>query len=281
VDTSTTKRHQPLLQDLLLGVGYGHTVYESANKETKTTPGIGVSFALPTSLASQGQGKYLTLGLSANLIQSIGLAGSKSDWFPDVLAFGSVGYSHLFSNSTVGWNSGAPAQYPRQVVGAGTAGDVASAEIFDQQLSAGFLAHDKVALNFTYYLSIYKDLSLGNTWGVQMPFKYQGSATTVTNLGTGPVMLGPSVTALNPVTTFDVSLSYVLFESARVDLGYENVTPELNDNTGQRNSVFYSIGGSVFYGNVALYIDHFIDKAMNPPEKKAALSLGRFHPFQN
>jgi hypothetical protein len=279
-NTSTTYVRQPLLNDILIGTSYGHTVYESANKETKITPGVGLSFALPTSLASQSTGKYLTLGVTANLVGSIGLAGSKSDWFPDGLAFVSAGYSHLFSRCYLSCNGGAPAQFPRQLAG-NTAGDVASVQSFSDQLSAASLAIDKVTFNFTYYLSLYKDLTFGNTWAIQAPFKHAFSSTTVGTL-TGAAPIAASYPGeINPVTTFDVSFSYVLFNTARIDLGYQNITPELLDNNGQRNNVFYSIGGSAFYGNASLYIDNLIDKAMNPPDKKTALSLGRFHPIQH
>jgi hypothetical protein len=279
-ETPTTTRHQPLLSDIIVGTGYGHTVYQSANKETKTTPGISLTAALPSSIASQYTGKYLTLGVNALLVQSVGLRGSKSDWFPDVLMFGSVGYSHLFAKCFISCNGGAPAQYPRQQAG-NAAGDVPAAQNASDQLGGASFAFDKVALNFTYYLSIYKDLSLGNTWGIQMPFKHSLEMTTI-GTPTGTVGIPASyVGSLNPQTTFDVSLSYVLFDTARIDLGYQNITPELNDNGGQRISVFYSLAGSAFYGNVALYIDNLIDRAVHPPTKKAALSLGRFHPIQN
>jgi hypothetical protein len=279
-ETSTTTRHQPLLSDIIVGTGYGHTVYQSANKETKTTPGISLTAALPSSIASQNTGKYLTLGVNALLVQSVGLAGSKSDWFPDVLAFGSVGYSHLFSKCYISCNGGAPALYPRQQAG-NAAGDVASAQNASDQLGGASFAIDKVALNLTYYLSIYKDLSLGNTWAIQMPFKHSLEGNSI-GIPTGQVPIAPSyMGSLNPQTTFDVSLSYVLFNTARVDLGYQNITPELNDHGGQRISVFYSLAGSAFYANVALYIDSLIDRAIHPPEKKTALSLGRFHPIQN
>ena len=280
-NTSTTTAHQPLLSDIIVSTGYGHTVYESVDKQWKTTPGISASFALPTSLASQSTSKYLTIGLNALLVQSLPLAGNKSDWFPDVLVFGSAGYSHLFSKCYVSCNGGAPAQYPRQIAG-GAAGDVAATTAQSDQLGASSLAIDKATLNLTYYLSIYKDLSLGNTWAFQAPFKHSLAEATIGGVPTGNVTIPASYTgSLNSTTTFDVSLSYIIFNTARVDLGYQNITPELNDNLGARNSVFYTPGGSAFYGNVALYIDSLIDKAINPPDKKTALSLGRFHPIKN
>jgi hypothetical protein len=286
-NTGTTTKHQPLLQDLVLTVGYGHTVHQSIDKQWKTTVGPRVSFTLPTSIATRGQGKYFTMGFDGVVAQALPLAGAKSDWFPDLLAFGAVGYYHLFSKATVATNPVA-GYYPRSNGAGNYAGGVSDGDASvafpnstpDDQLAGASLAIDKVKLNLTYFLTIYKDLSLGNIWEVLMPIKPAFSSTTV-NLPTGPVQLGPSVTALNPITTFDLSLSYLLFNTARLDLGYQNIGPELVDHTGARNSVFYSIGGSAFYGNVAVYIDSLIDKALNKQTDTHVrrVAEGRFRAF--
>jgi hypothetical protein len=229
------------------------------------------------------------MGLNAIIAQALPLAGNKSDWFPDVIAFGTFGYYHLFSKCVTACNPIA-ATYPRSNGSGNYAGGVSDGNSSvtlpnttpDDQLAAAALAIDKFKLNLTYYLTIYKDLSLGNTWEIMFPPKQSLSATNI-NIPTGPVPIGQSDTgSLNPVTTFDVSLSYLLFNTARIDLGYQNITPELNDHTGTRNSVFYSVGGSAFYGNVAVYIDSLIDKALNkqtPAEPRRRLAEGRFHAF--
>ncbi len=150
----------------------------------------------------------------------------------------------------------------------------------DDQLAGGSLPIDRARFNLTYYLTIYKDLSLGNTWEIVAPFKHQFPATSTVTTPTGTAPLTGSVTVVNPQTTFDISLSYVLFETARIDIGYQNITPELNDNMGARNSVFYTPGGSELYGNVSLYIDSLLDKAKGP-EPRRALAQGRFHRVDN
>jgi len=281
-NTTTTLQHEPLLNDIVVGAGYGHTVYQSADREWKTTLGVGASVVLPTSIVSQGQGKYLTPGVSLLIAQALPLAGARSDWFPDLLAFGSVGYSHIFSQCYTPCNATA-ASYPRQAgpanladaTGGGGATVVLPETSADDQLAAGSMAIDKVRLGLTYYLTIYKNLSLGNSWEIQAPFKHQFPATGTVVTPTGTVPLAGSVTAVNPVTTFDLSLSYVFFNTARVDLGYQNITPELVDNMGGRNSIFYTPGGSEFYGNVSLYIDSLIDRATGTPDPKK-LARGRF-----
>lgn len=277
--TTTTTKHEPTPADLVISAGYSHTVFASANKEWKTALGFSVPFVFPTSKLSRDAGKYLTTGINGVVVEQASLAGSKSDWFPDVLGFGTIGYAHTFSKCTTACNGGAPASYDRSVAQLGTpAGqDIANSEARSDQLSASRLALDKMKFNVTYYLSIYKDLSLGNTWELLVPFKSQLSNATVTNTPTGPVSVGGSSAPIVPTTTFDLSLSYLLFNTTRIDVGYQNITPELLDNAGRRVSVFWS-PAAAFYGNVALYIDTLIDKAMTPPEKKSALAVGRFRP---
>jgi hypothetical protein len=275
LSSSTTTSHEPLLNDTVVSVGYGHTVYQSADKDWKTTPGLSVGFVIPTSKLSYDQGKYLTTSINANLVQALPLAGHKSDWFPDLLAFGTVGYAHTFSQCTTPCSNGGQENIPRQVLGS-AGSDIASVDVRSDQLSGSRIAIDKVKFNLTYYLTIYKDFSLGNTWEISLPFKGDLGTGTVNNVSTGPVMVGPSSAPLNPVTNFDLSLSYVLFNTARIDVGYQSISPELIDNAGQRVSIFWT-PAAVFYGNVSLYLDTLIDKATSGPSKQQAQALGRFH----
>jgi hypothetical protein len=263
---STLKARQPLLNDTSIGAGYSHMVYRSADKSTFTTPSISATLVLPTSLASRAQSKYLSTRLGAGLVQGVPLGGPKSDWFSDVTFLGSVSWTHLFSNSTTAVNDLIAALYKRQTI---------DPEGFSSpQMSGSFLAKNSAALNFTYYLTIYKDLSLGNTWGVSIPDKYQGPAISCVQISTGCVALDKSVRALNPVTTFDIGLSYTFFNTARIDLGYQSIAPALGDNGGKRRSIFYGPDAS-FYGNVSVYLDTIIDKAISPAEQKK-LASSRF-----
>ena len=75
--TSTTLKHQPLFQDLILNVGYGHTVYKSLDSQWKTTPVVSVGYTFPTSIVSQEVGKYGSLGVNAALVQQLPLSGKR------------------------------------------------------------------------------------------------------------------------------------------------------------------------------------------------------------
>ena len=265
---STALKRQPMLNDTSIGAGYSHLVYRNADKTASTTPSIGATLVLPTSLASRREGKYLSTRLGAGIAQLLPLAGPKSDWFSDIFIIGSVGWNHLFSQATTPVNDIAALQRPRQ----GADG----LDYRSDQLSLSGFSRNSAAVNFTYYLPIYKDLSLGNTWGISVPDKYAFSAVPCVAISTGCVMVPASMKgSINPVTTFDIGLSYTLFNTARIDLGYQSISPELGDNAGKRRSIFYGPDAS-FYGNVSIFIDTFLDKAANSSDPKKRLAGGRF-----
>lgn len=264
----TRLKREPQLNDTSLGAGYSHLVYRNADKTVSTTPSIGATLVLPTSATSRHEGKYLSTRLGAGIAQLLPIAGPKSDWFSDIFIIGSVSWNHLFSQATTPVNAGIEAQRPR--LGAD------GLEYRSDQLSLSGFSRNSAALNFTYYLTIYKDLSLGNTWGISVPDKYSFGPVPCVNLQTGCVMLPASNKgSLNPVTTFDIGLSYTLFNTARIDLGYQSISPELGDYGGKRRPIFYGPDSS-FYGNVSVYLDTIIDKLRNPTEAKAKLASGRF-----
>lgn len=260
---TTTLLHQPMLKDTSLSVGYGRTVYRSASHGTWTAPGLSTTFVLPTSYVSQDQGKYLSLGLNGVIMQSVELAGMKSSWLSDILVIGSVGYSHQFSRGYV-------PTYPLLAERPRLGPD--GSEYLSDQITMSSFATDMARLNLTYYLSLYKGLSLANTWDVALPVKHQFPGGRL-NLATGAMVYGPSAMASNVITTFDVALSYLFSDVVRLDLGYMNVTPVLLDTSAQWQSLFYSTD-AVFYGNVVLYFDGLADKLWPGPQEKTPMAQG-------
>ena len=83
-----------------IAVGYTHAFHESADQETKTSWLVSGGLGLPTSLASQTSGRYLGTSLTTGLVHAQGLAGSRAEWFRDVLLFGTVNWGHSFSRAT-------------------------------------------------------------------------------------------------------------------------------------------------------------------------------------
>jgi hypothetical protein len=278
---STTKKHQPLLRDTSVGLGYSRVLFQSADKETRTSWIISGGASLPTSDLSRYQGKYLGSSLTTGIIHGQKLAGSKADWFPDVLFFGTVNWGHTFSRAYTPTSTElAVTSRPRQV-----ACDKEAGCLTDQsdQLSGYSLAHDTIRFGGTYYLSIYKDiLSFGNAWELAERYKYSFADTCVnlpTTPGCEPAGRLSNATTRGAVTTFDVSLSYSIPENlGRVDLGYVNTSNQIGEN-GLRRSVFYSPDAQ-FYMNVVAYLDGIFDKASSKKEdtnaKQRVGALPRF-----
>jgi hypothetical protein len=281
-DTTPTKR-EPLLRDTSIGAGYSHTLFQSADKETKSSWLIGGGLSLPTSKASQRVGKYLGTSLTTGIIHQQKLAGSKADWFPDVLFFGTINWGHSFTRATTATNEDLfITSIPRQV-GCDSGGNCVT-DVGSDQIGSGFLTHDRLKLNATYYLSIYKDLvSIGNSWEIEEKFKYSPTATTCQPIATGEcVQVGhqsTDPTSRNVATTFDVSVSYAIPQNlGRVDLGYVNSTGQLSDLSTYR-SVFYSPDAQ-FYVNLVAYFDGIYDKAASKADantKQRVGSLPRFN----
>jgi hypothetical protein len=278
---TTTKKHEPLLRDTGIGVGYTRALFQTADKETKTSWLISGGLSLPTSKASQATGKYLGTSITTGIIHAQKLAGAKSDWFPDVLVFGTVNWGHSFTRGTTPTTTDYNViNIPRQRLcdAGGCLSDGSD------QLSGSYVTHDRLKLNGTYYLSIYKDiLSFGNSWEIEEKFKYSPSPDGVCQpLATGCAPVGHQSldpTSRNVATTFDVSISYAIPENlGRVDLGYVNTTGNLRDD-GTYRSVFYSPDAQ-FYANLVAYFDGIYDKAASKPDantKRRIGSLPRFN----
>jgi len=259
---STNRKREPLFGDLILTTGYSHII-TAADKETKLGFGPSLGFILPTSKLSYSQEKYFTTTLAAGTRNSIKLAGKKSDWFPNALVAGSLAYQHLFSRATTPTN--AKLNYHRQTS--------TGADFLSDQLSGKEFATNGLKLSFAYFLTIYRDLSLVNLWEVTVPFKDDFTAGGGTgcdvSIANDPCVVAqsnPDRTHGIPTTTFDIALSYDIFEVAGVTLGYNNTSLQLGED-GTRRSVFTS-PDQVFYLDLVAYLDNIGDKAFKAFQKK-------------
>jgi hypothetical protein len=283
--SQSTLLREPFFKDIVVGLGYGRTVYQSADKATKTTPIIAGSLVLPTAPASYGTGKYLGTNLTAGVQQVLSLRGPKADWFPDVLGFTTFTWNHNFTRGDVATNSNfdtliRTVAFPTPPSQQCYSGECNVTEGTDNSTAGGYLTHDTLKFNFSYYLTLYKDLSFGNSWEIDLPYQYGAGAACVLVENNQCVQPGNAIGNVNtmvPATTFDVSLSYLLYNVVRIDAGYLNNTSQLAED-GTRRSVFYS-PDAVFYGNVAIYLDNIIDKVKTANEQKKQLGGGRFHPL--
>jgi len=265
---TTTKQNQVLFNDLGVGLGYRHFFYRSEDDETSLFVGPLGSVTLPTSLASQNHGTYMNTSLGAGLGGNVKILGHESDWFPSIFVSSSASWRHLFARSYIPTKS--DLDWKRQSASGST--------LLSDQLSGVPFAMNTAAFNLGYYLTIYKELSFGNVWSLQVPFRHDFEAGGGTGCDAS-TLTDPCVTAQRnpnrslgtPVTSFDVSLGYIVAGLAWVSVGYNNTTPQLGPD-GQRRNVFYS-PDSQFYLSTILFMDSIYNKLKPQDEKKAAAML--------
>jgi hypothetical protein len=261
---TTNKKRETLFGDIPISIAYSH-IWSLQGDETRLGFGPSFSLGLPTSKLSYKQGRYLTTSLGAGTRSIVKLAGKSSKWFPSVLIGASASYAHIFSRATTPTTTEANAaglDLHRQT---STGADFLSDQIGSKEFNI-----DNLRLTLVYYLTLYKDLSLGNLWEVSVPFKkdFKGTNCDV-NISTGCVTADrdPTRTHGIPTTTFDVSLSYNILDIGRVDLGYNSTTSQLAED-GTRRSVFYN-PDATFYLDMVAYIDGIADKAYKSTKKKS------------
>ena len=262
-NSDTTQYYREWLwKDTQLSLGWAHVAYESKDSEWKTTPAISISALLPTSKASNAEGKYFQGGLGLSDRSIVKIRGTKSDWFPNALVVAGASYQHLFARS-YDPTLASPFRVRQDAYGMNTDTDQLSMSSFNQ---------DQLKFSFIYYLTIWKDLSFGNAWGITVPFKHQFTPGACdVDILTGCVSTPNQATATTgiPITNFDVSLSYDFFGLGRLDVGYNNETPELGYG-GQRTNIFYNVETAQFYVDVVAYLDGIYDKTAEKLRKNKA-----------
>jgi hypothetical protein len=276
---STLLKREPRLRDTSAGVGVTRKVFATADKESSTSLQLSTSAVLPTSPVSRRQGRYFGTSLSGSVFHNQKLAGSKSDWFPSVFLFGNVNWGHNFSRAYTPTSTElAVTQRPRQVSCNGEAGCSSDAS---DQLGGISLSHDTLRVGGAFYLTIYKDLSLGNYWDIAERYKYAFADTCVnlpTTKGCEPAGRLSDATTRGALTTFDIQLSYSLMDNlGRVDLGYTHTTNQIGEN-GLRRSVFYGPDAQ-FYVNLSAYLDGIYDKAASDKKSGATQRVGALPRF--
>ena len=272
---ATTKQRQTLFGDLGVQSAYNHTFVKTKNG-TFLQGGPRASIAFPTSMASQAAGIYtrtaLGLGGASNITFHDG------DWINSVFVSFGGSWQHTFSNSTVPYNEGV-LDRPRQGLSSKGVGLLEQNQ--NHVLAGNFLTHDQVSLTATYYLAVVGDLSIGNSYGIQMPFRYKptdGQCVEISN-GCAPITSGVQNqnTQQNiPVTIFDLSLNYTIGGIIWATLGYNNSSRQLGEGGGRR-SMFYSPDAQ-FYLSATFMLDSIYGK-LTASKKKSATASRPFASF--
>ncbi|WP_437916278.1 hypothetical protein WME73_16005 [Sorangium sp. So ce302] len=266
-DTTATYR-EPQLKDMSLGARYSRALWESggANKgEYKTDAAMRLRVTLPTSPQSWNSGDYFTLSVGPQVIQKIKLLGSKADGLNHVTATLGVTYAHLFSRSIMRVNP--DIRRLRQ----NPSGEVAR----DEQLSGYAQVLNRLTTSLDLDVPLYKDLSLGASFGLLSRFKPELGEGCV-EISTGCARYGSDGTTYLPNTAFDINVSYPVYEVVDLTLGYNNTTGQLGED-GQRRNFFYSPDAQ-FYLDINANLDVIYSKVTGrgkKAEKAGAASAPR------
>lgn len=266
----STQKNEVFFRDLPINVGYIHVLGQSADKQIKTSSILSLSGTFPTSKQSRESGRYFSTGVGASVIQMLPLAGSKSDWLSDVLIFAGGNWTHMFSKANVPVNEDVKFMRPRPTGLKCDSNGNCDTELVSDQLANLPVVRNTFRLGFTYYITIYKDLSFGNSWEYTHPIRANVTPDSdfcipVDNEGCAKIQPANNPRHGVPSTSFDLTLSYILFNYASVSLGYNNTTGVLGED-GKRRSVFYSPDAQ-FYGSVSIFLDTMIDKVRRLNEK--------------
>ncbi|WP_438035246.1 hypothetical protein [Sorangium sp. So ce204] len=242
------------LADLPLQAAYTYTIFQD-DKGLALLAGPRLGVALPTSPASRYAGVYARTRLGLGVLANVPLLDEA--WLNGVFFSAGGVWEHLFSQATTPVN-GDPVR-PRT----SPSGEV----LLDDRLSGEFLLRDQLSMRMSFWVNLWGDLSLGNTWGLVARFRDapldEGCVQTV--LTCVPVASrGSSATTTS--TTFEVSLSYPAEDIAWFELGYDNTAPSLGAD-GQHRSPFYSPDAQL-YLSMTLFLDSLYARATTPSARQ-------------
>lgn len=209
----------------------------------------------PTSRVSRGSSLFLTSHLALGLRQQIKILGSSSDYLSNITVTLSETWQHQFSKASTRVND--DLNIPRQ--------DSNGNPINSDQLGGVALAENRLIHNINFFLPVYGDLQLNGQFQVfnEFPYQFKGSDCEVTAL-TGCVNLPESEAKMRGITNFDVSLYYQVSPELGVDIGYNNFSGQLLDNSRIRNPIFST--SSLFYADITVFPDQLIKRLTAPPK---------------
>ena len=275
---STTDRNETLFKDMQLGLGYTRTLFESGGSDAKeyvTTGSLTGRFVLPTSEASSNQGRYLSTSLALGAKQKIKILGTNAAGLNNVTVGVTGSWGHLFARSYEPTN--ADIDVPRQNASGSTfESDVLGGATFDP---------NRLIASLTVDLPLYQDLSLSTNFRIVGRFKHDFEAGGGSDAGCDVAIANDSCVQASrlddrnlyqPLTTFDVSLSYPIYQVVDLTLGYANETFWIGED-GNRRNIFYSPDAQ-FYLDIVANLDVIYTKvadAAGGKKAKAARATSR------
>jgi len=267
---TTADRNETQFKDVQLGLRYTRNIWESggADKgEYATSGGASLRFLLPTSPLSYDTGKYLTVALGPDIRQKIKLLGKKADGLNNVTVGLGLTYAHLFSRSYTPTNSDLHIQRQN-----------ATGQSFDSdQLRGSSFDIDRLTTRLSVGIPLYKDLALQTAFGLISRWRHdfedgagEGCDVAVANDPCVEASRLEDRVLYHANTSFDLALSYPVYEVVDLTLGYSNDTAQIGED-GQRRSMFYSPDAQ-FYLDITANLDVIFLKATRRDTRKASAS---------
>ena len=224
----TAKYRQDVFGDIWTDLVYS-TPVPAISKNLKVSAGIRALW--PTSKESQGNGVFVTGGLTSGANYKINLKGETAKFLNDAHVAVSVAYGHPFSRATTPTESSFG--YTRQ--------DTEGRSFVSDQLRGGTLTNHSLltvldtGLQITPKFSLTLDMILINKWR----YAPKGDVTIPVTGGSASVPRSSDAPLFSQNTWFVAGVSYDIMDEIGLSLGYYNLANALAQN-GQRRGI---VGG--------------------------------------
>lgn len=270
----TADRNETLFQDMQLGLGYTRTIYESGGSdagEWSTSGSLTGRFVLPTSERSYEEGRYLTTALGIGAKQKVKLLGSKSLGLQNVTVGATGTWGHLFAASHQPTNP----DLDRELRGLTKDSTSTSGSSESDILGVNSFSLNSLTAALTIDLNLIENLSLSTAFRIVGRFRHDFENDRCVEIETGCVVPDrlEDRNLYQPLTTFDISLSYPIYEVVDLAVGYSNETLWLGEDS-QRRNIFYSPVAE-FYLDIIANLDAIYTKVETAVTSKPAAKTAR------
>jgi hypothetical protein len=224
---------QSYFHNIPLQVGYAHTfVDRDDGLFARVGPEASVTFPID---APDSVDLYTGLGVAADAYLPL----AQGEAFNGLFLHGNVRWSHAFVSPTDSLTF--------------TTRTNSSYTVTDSY-TAMFSPRDSISLGIAAWINVWRDLSVGNAWGLALPFNYP-SATDGCSQQPGCTSIGGPVDHNSYTARVQLSLSYLFARMIWTELAYSNAASEFQAEGG----ILYSPSASVSF-STTLLIDHMVER---------------------
>jgi transcriptional regulator with GAF, ATPase, and Fis domain len=238
-DDGTKLYRETTLGDLWVNVVYSRVLVRRNGWNTLFLGGPRALF--PTSLASQGNGAYASVGGGGGLMQMIPL-NRGSDWFSSLRLFGSMFYTHAFTRATTPTlDDDIAAQNPRTTASNTGLGDITNQMTGRLLVNHQLLSVIDTGLQITPNLGLTFDTIFIQRWNYK-PTRIEGEGIQIMN---GRVSEADLASSANDPQNYSLSIflftsvDYQLSDELNLSFNYYNFGNTIGP-SGRRQNMFYA-----------------------------------------